>query len=62
MLPPISLVDRGANSGLAGADVHVLERTGRKVFITGIGVTQFRHSYMCCTHPNHPWQGQHAHA
>ena len=25
-----SLVDRGANSGLAGPDVHVLERTGRK--------------------------------
>ena len=23
-----SLVDRGANGGLAGADVHVLERTG----------------------------------
>ena len=26
-----SLVERGANGGLAGADVHVLERTGRKV-------------------------------
>ena len=26
-----SLVDRGANGGLAGADVHVLERTCRKV-------------------------------
>ena len=25
-----SLVDRGANGGLAGAHVHVLERTGRK--------------------------------
>ena len=31
-----SLVDRGANGGLAGADVCVLERTGRKVSITGI--------------------------
>ena len=31
-----SLVDRGANGGLAGADVHVLERTGRKVSLTGI--------------------------
>ena len=31
-----SLVDRGANGGLAGADVHVLERTGRKVSVTGI--------------------------
>ena len=31
-----SLVDRGANSGFAGGDVHVLERTGRKVSVTGI--------------------------
>ena len=31
-----SLVDTGANSGLAGADVCVLERTGRKVSVTGI--------------------------
>ena len=31
-----SLVDRVANGGLAGADVHVLERTGRKVSVTGI--------------------------
>ena len=31
-----SLVDRGANGGLAGADVHVLERTGTKVSVTGI--------------------------
>ena len=31
-----SLVDRGVNGGLAGADVHVLERTGRKVSVTDI--------------------------
>ena len=31
-----SLADRGANGGLAGVDVHVLERTGRKVSVTGI--------------------------
>ena len=31
-----SLVDRGANGGLAGADVCILERTGRKVSVTGI--------------------------
>ena len=31
-----SLVDRGANGGLAGTDVCVLERTGRKVAVTGI--------------------------
>ncbi len=31
-----SLVDRGANGGLAGADVRVLERTGRSVTVTGI--------------------------
>ena len=30
------LVDRGANGGLAGADVRVMERTGRKVSVTGI--------------------------
>ena len=31
-----SLVDGGANGGLAGADVCVLERTGRKVSVTSI--------------------------
>ena len=31
-----SLVKRGANGGLAKADVHVLERTGRKVSVRGI--------------------------
>ena len=31
-----SLVDRGANGGLTVADIHVLERTGRKVSDTGI--------------------------
>ena len=31
-----SLVDRGAKGGLAGADIHILERTGRKVSVTGI--------------------------
>ena len=31
-----SLVDRGANGGLAGSDVHVLERTSQKVSVTGI--------------------------
>ena len=32
----LSLVDRGAKGGLAGADVCVLGRTGRKVSVTGI--------------------------
>ena len=31
-----SLLDSGVNGGLAGVDVHVLERTGRKVSVTGI--------------------------
>ena len=31
-----SLVDTEAKGGLAGADVHVLERTARKVSVTGI--------------------------
>ena len=29
-------MDRGANGNLAGADVHVLERTGRNLFVIGI--------------------------
>ena len=32
----VSLIDRGANGGLAGPDVRILERTGRTVSITGI--------------------------
>ena len=31
-----SLIDRGANGGLAGLDVRILERTGRTVSVTGI--------------------------
>ena len=31
-----SLVDRGANGGLAGGDVCILARTDRKVSVTGI--------------------------
>ena len=31
-----SLVDRGTNGCLAGADVHVLENTGQRVSVTGI--------------------------
>ena len=31
-----SLIDRGANGGLAGSDVRILERTGRMVSVTGI--------------------------
>ena len=31
-----SLVDKGGNGDLAGADVHILERTERKVSATGI--------------------------
>ena len=30
------LIDRGANGGLAGSDVRMLERTGRTVSVTGI--------------------------
>ena len=37
LLPPMGpFVDRGANGGLSGDDVHVLERIGRKVSVTGI--------------------------
>ena len=32
-----SLIDRGANGGLAGSDVRILERTGQTVSVTGIG-------------------------
>ena len=31
-----SLIDRGANGGLAGSDVRILGRTGRTVTVTGI--------------------------
>ena len=31
-----SLIDRGANGGLAGSDVRILERTGKTVSVTGI--------------------------
>ena len=31
-----SLIDRGADGGLAGSDVRILERTGRTVSVTGI--------------------------
>ena len=47
-----SLVDSGAIGGLAGADVHVLERTGGKVSVTGID--DHGYSHMCCTHPDQP--------
>ena len=32
-----SLIDRGANGGLAGSNVRILERTGQTVSVTGIG-------------------------
>ena len=32
-----SLIDRGANGGIAGSDVRILERIGRTVSVTGIG-------------------------
>ena len=32
----LQLVDQGANGGLAGADMKVLNKTGRKVNISGI--------------------------
>ena len=31
-----SLIDRGANGGLAGSDARILERTGRTISVTGI--------------------------
>ena len=33
----VSHIERGANGGLAGSDVRILERTGRTVSVTGIG-------------------------
>ena len=32
----VSLVDRGANGGLAGSDVRILSRSSRKCTVTGI--------------------------
>ncbi|KAL7570415.1 hypothetical protein ACA910_017249 [Epithemia clementina (nom. ined.)] len=34
--PSLQLVDRGANGGLAGDDMRILHKTGRKVAISGI--------------------------
>ena len=32
-----SFIDRGANGGLAGSDLRILEKTGQTVSVTGIG-------------------------
>ena len=51
------LVDMGDNGCLAGADIHILERTGRKVSVTGINdhELRFRYSFLCCPHPDQSW-------
>ena len=53
-----SVVDRGTNGGLAGADVSILERTGRKVCATGIDdhILPGLDIVTCvCTHHDQPW-------
>ena len=51
-----SLVDRGANGGLARADVCVLERTGRKVSVTGIDDHELPGlDIVTLTHSNQLW-------
>ena len=51
------LIDRGANGGLAGSDVRILERTGRTVSVTGIDNHELPglDSVTCATllHTNH---------
>ena len=37
-----SLVDRGANGGLAGSDVRILSRSSRKCAVTGLTVVSSR--------------------
>ena len=55
-----SLIDWGASGGLAGADVHVLKRAGRKVSVTGIDEHELpRLDIVTCVAPiqtNQPWQ------
>ena len=51
-----SLIDRGANGGLAGFDVRILERTGRTVSVIGIDC------YLCCPSPYQPWRSGSHHA
>ena len=54
-----SLIDRGANGGLAGSDVRILERTGRTVSVTGIDNHELPGLdivYLCCPPPYQPWQ------
>ena len=37
-----SLVDRGANGGLAGSDVRILSRSSRKCTVTGIDIHELQ--------------------
>ena len=65
-----SLIDRGANGGLAGSDVRILERTGRAVSVTGIDnhelpgldIVTCAYCYLCCPPPYQPWQSGSHHA
>ena len=51
-----SLVDRGANGGLAGSDVRVLSTSSRKCTVTGIDNHEIIGlGTMCCTGSNKSW-------
>ena len=53
-----SLVDRGANGGLAGSDVRICSRSSRKCTVTGIDshdnriLSKVQKSFWSCTHVN----------
>ena len=60
-----SLIDRGANGGLAGSDMRILERTGRTVSVTGIGnheLPGLDNCYLCRPPPYQSWQSNSHHA
>ena len=42
-----SLVDRGANGGLAGSDIRVLSKSSRKCTVTGIDQHQINGLMLC---------------
>ena len=59
-----SLVDRGANGGLAGSDVRILSTSPRKCTATGIDnheIPGLDFGTMCCTGTNKSWYGKSHH-
>ena len=59
-----SLVDRGANGGLAGSDVRILSTSSRKCTVTGIENHEIPVQHIvprCCTGTNKSWYSKSHH-